>query len=123
MKKDLHPQTHPVIFVDGVHEIISRSTLKSASQRDVDGVKHYIIPIEISAFTHPFYTGEQRMIDTAGQVERFMKRLEGGVKQRDVQVQQVQVRKDQERDAKRQRRGLTPLPKKAAPAAEEPAEG
>ena len=90
MKKDLHPQTHPVIFVDGVHEIISRSTLKSASQREVDGVMHYLIPVEISAYTHPFYTGEQRIIDTAGQVERFMRRLEVGVKQRDVQTQQVQ---------------------------------
>lgn len=122
MKSDLHPQTHPVIFVDGNHEIISRSTLKSGTQREIDGVKHYVIPVEISAFTHPFYTGEQRIIDTAGQVERFMRRLEVGVKQRDSQVQQVQSRKDQEREAKRQRRGLTPIKKKAA-AAEEPAEG
>ncbi|MFI0608623.1 MAG: 50S ribosomal protein L31 [Anaerolineae bacterium] len=114
MKKDLHPQTHPVIFVDGTHEIISRSTLKSGSQREIDGVQHYLIPVEISAFTHPFYTGEQRIIDTAGQVERFMRRLEVGVKQRDVQSQQVIDRKEQERDAKRQRRGLTPLQKKAA---------
>ncbi len=122
MKKDLHPQTHPVIFVDGVHEIISRSTLKSASQREVDGVMHYLIPVEISAYTHPFYTGEQRIIDTAGQVERFMRRLEVGVKQRDVQTQQVQERKEIERDAKRQRRGLTPLQKKAAET-EQAAEG
>ena len=122
MKKDLHPQTHPVIFVDGVHEIISRSTLKSGSQREIDGVQHYLIPVEISAFTHPFYTGEQRIIDTAGQVERFMRRLEVGVKQRDVQSQQVIDRKEQERDAKRQRRGLTPLQKKAADA-EDASEG
>jgi len=122
MKSDLHPQTHPVIFVDGNHEIISRSTMKSGTQREIDGVKHYVIPVEISAYTHPFYTGEQRIIDTAGQVERFMRRLEVGVKQRDAQVQQVQSRKDLEREAKRQRRGLTPMKKKAA-AAEEPAEG
>ncbi|MBK7780740.1 MAG: 50S ribosomal protein L31 [Ardenticatenia bacterium] len=122
MKKDLHPQTHPVIFVDGTHEIISRSTLKSGSQREIDGVQHYLIPVEISAFTHPFYTGEQRIIDTAGQVERFMRRLEVGVKQRDVQSQQVIDRKEQERDAKRQRRGLTPLQKKAADA-EDASEG
>lgn len=122
MKKDLHPQTHPVIFVDGTHEIISRSTLKSGSQREIDGVQHYLIPVEISAFTHPFYTGEQRIIDTAGQVERFMRRLEVGVKQRDVQSQQVIDRKEQERDAKRQRRGLTPLQKKVADA-EDASEG
>ncbi len=122
MKKDLHPQTHPVIFVDGNHEIVSRSTITSNAKREVDGVVHYLIPIEISAFTHPFYTGEQRIIDTAGQVERFMRRLEVGVKQRDVQVKQVVDRKEQEREAKRLRRGLTPLQKKAAAAADKPAE-
>ena len=78
--------------------------------------------LDVWSGTHPFYTGEQRIIDTAGQVERFMRRLEVGVKQRDVQSQQVIDRKEQERDAKRQRRGLTPLQKKAADA-EDASEG
>ena len=80
------------------------------------------IRTDVCSTCHPFYTGEQRIIDTAGQVERFMRRLEVGVKQRDVQTQQVQERKEVERDAKRQRRGLTPLQKKAAET-EQAAEG
>lgn len=113
MKSGIHPESHPVIFVDGEHEIKTVSTLKSDQTRDVDGVEHYVIPIEISSFTHPFFTGEQRIIDTAGQVERFMRRLEAGVSQREEQQKAAEERKQAELEAKRERRGLNPLRPKA----------
>ncbi len=34
------------------------------------------LKVDICSQCHPFYTGEQRIVDTAGQVDRFMKRLE-----------------------------------------------
>ncbi len=71
MKNDIHPTLNPVIFVDGEHEIVTRSTLTSKETRDVDGVAHYLVPIEISSYTHPFFTGKQKLIDTAGRVDRF----------------------------------------------------
>jgi len=74
MKPDIHPETHPVIFIDDGHEIISRSTMTSKETRDIDGVEHYIVKIDISAFTHPFYTGKEKIMDTEGRVERFKKR-------------------------------------------------
>lgn len=75
MKPDIHPKYHPAIFVDGDHEVITRSTMHSSEKRVVDGVEHNVIHVDISAFTHPFYTGKQRLIDTAGRVERFKQRF------------------------------------------------
>ncbi len=74
MKNEAHPEYHPVIFKDGEHEIVTRSTMTSKKTREVDGVEHYVVPIEISAFSHPFYTGKQKLVDTEGRVDRFMKR-------------------------------------------------
>jgi len=38
---------------------------------DIDGVSHFVIPVEVSSFTHPLYTGEKRFLDTQGQVTKF----------------------------------------------------
>ena len=74
MKSDIHPKYNNVVFVDGEHEIITRSVMKSGTTREIDGVEHYVLPIDISAFTHPFFTGKQKIMDTEGRVDRFMKR-------------------------------------------------
>lgn len=74
MKSDIHPQYNPVVFVDGEHEIITHSTMTSKETREIDGVEHYVVPVEISAYSHPFYTGKQKLMDTEGRVDRFLKR-------------------------------------------------
>lgn len=74
MKAETHPEYNPVIFKDGDDEIVTRSTMTSKKTREVDGVEHYVISLDISAFSHPFYTGKQKLVDTEGRVDRFMKR-------------------------------------------------
>ena len=74
MKDGIHPNYHPTVFVDGEHEIVTRSTTGSAEKRVIDGVEHSVIHVDISSYTHPFYTGKQRILDTAGRVERFRQR-------------------------------------------------
>ncbi len=76
MKKDIHPTSHPVVFVDTScnEEFITTSTMTSEETRDIDGVKHYVIHVEISSASHPFYTGKQILIDTARRVEKFQER-------------------------------------------------
>lgn len=74
MKPDIHPEYRPVIFKDGEHEIMTRSTMTGKTTREVDGVEYQVIPVDISAFSHPFYTGKQKLVDTEGRVDRFMKR-------------------------------------------------
>lgn len=74
MKAEIHPQYHPVIFKDDEHEVITRSTMKSDETRDIDGVEHFVVRVDISSFSHPFYTGTEKIVDTEGRVERFRKR-------------------------------------------------
>ncbi|MBL8088422.1 MAG: 50S ribosomal protein L31 [Chthonomonas sp.] len=74
MKQGIHPNNYPVIFVDGDHEWTGISSMKTNETRVVDGVEHYVIKLEISAFSHPFYTGQKKIIDSAGRVEKFMRR-------------------------------------------------
>lgn len=78
MKKNIHPKVYPVVFVDtssGV-EFITTSTLKSESKKTIDGVEYFVVPMEISSASHPFYTGKQSLVDTARRVERFQKTME-----------------------------------------------
>lgn len=71
VKAEIHPEYHPVVFVDGDNEIITKSTRTSKQTREIDGVEHYVIEVHISSSTHPFWTGSQRVVDTAGRIERF----------------------------------------------------
>ena len=76
MKPDIHPDYHPVLFVDTStdFEFTTRSTIKTDEVRSVDGVDHYVVRLEISSDSHPFYTGQQRFVDTAGRIEKFQRK-------------------------------------------------
>ena len=73
MKQGIHPKYHPVVFVDtgAEYEFTSRSTMTSKETREIDGVKHFVIRLDISSASHPFYTGKQRFVDTAGRIDKF----------------------------------------------------
>ena len=74
MKAETHPINYPVLFVDGDHQWTGLSTIKTNETRTIDGIEYYVVPVEISAFSHPFYTGQKRIVDSAGRVEKFMRR-------------------------------------------------
>ena len=73
MKDKIHPKLNPVIFVDtgAGSEFVTRSTLSSKTTRDIGGVSHFLIQVDISSASHPFYTGKQRAIAVDGRVEKF----------------------------------------------------
>ncbi|MDP2311558.1 MAG: type B 50S ribosomal protein L31 [Pseudomonadota bacterium] len=76
MKDGIHPKLNCVIFVDtGANtEFVTRSTLSSKNTRDIDGVSHFVVPVDISSASHPFYTGKQRALQAEGRVQRFNKK-------------------------------------------------
>lgn len=74
MKPEIHPNYTPAIFIDGTNEVLTRSTMSSSEKRTVDGVEHNVFHVDISSYSHPFYTGKQRNLDTAGRVEKFRQR-------------------------------------------------
>lgn len=65
MKKDIHPQWYPDAKVYCNGEVVM--TVGASAPE---------LHVEVWSGTHPFYTGQQRIVDTEGQVERFVKRLE-----------------------------------------------
>ncbi|GAA1757985.1 type B 50S ribosomal protein L31 [Kocuria aegyptia] len=78
MKTDIHPDYHPVLFRDlaSGKTILTRSTATSQKTETwEDGNEYPIIEVEISSESHPFYTGKQRIMDSAGRVERFNARF------------------------------------------------
>jgi large subunit ribosomal protein L31 len=77
MKPGIHPAYGPVVFRDksAGYAFLTRSTATSG-QTIVweDGNTYPVIDVEISSASHPFYTGNARVVDTAGRVERFNRR-------------------------------------------------
>lgn len=81
MKSSIHPEYHPVLFhdVSNGFEFVTRSTMTSEERRTLDdGTEAYVVRLDITSNSHPFFTGEQRMVDTAGRVERFRRRYQRG---------------------------------------------
>ena len=78
MKKDIHPKEYrPVIFIDnssGARFLIS-STIKAGEKAKwTDGKEYPTYHIEISSASHPFYTNQEKILDSAGRVEKFKSR-------------------------------------------------
>jgi large subunit ribosomal protein L31 len=80
VKKGIHPEYGYVIFRDksANFSFLTRST-RQPDERMIwtDGQEYPVIDVEISSASHPFYTGNQRVVDTAGRVERFNRRFGG----------------------------------------------
>jgi large subunit ribosomal protein L31 len=76
MKSEIHPEYAPVVFRDAGAgaTFLTRSTVKSEKTIELDGVTYPVIDVELSSASHPFYTGKQKIVDTAGRVERFKRR-------------------------------------------------
>ncbi len=77
MKKDIHPEYHEVVFMDtsSNFKFITRSTMASSETiKWEDGKTYPLIKVEVSSASHPFYTGQNLLVDTAGRVEKFNKR-------------------------------------------------
>lgn len=73
MKDGIHPDYNPVVFVDtGANtEFVTRSTMRSRETREIDGVEHFVIRLDVSSASHPFFTGKQRFVDAAGRIDKF----------------------------------------------------
>lgn len=79
MKTDIHPEYNAIVFRDlaSGETFLTRSTLTSEKTIELDGVTYPVLDVEISSASHPFYTGKQRIMDSAGRVEKFKNRYKG----------------------------------------------
>ena len=81
MKADIHPDYREVVFHDVTSDfkILTRSTLATTAKDTVkweDGNEYPLVKVEVSSSSHPFYTGQNKLIDTSGRVDKFRKRYQ-----------------------------------------------
>ena len=77
MKPDIQPNYRPVVFKDNSADfaILTRSTVETKETITwTDGKEYPLVRVDISSQSHPFYTGKQNIVDTAGRVDRFKRK-------------------------------------------------
>ena len=78
MKTDTHPQVNPVIFRDAnaKKDFFMSSTMTSEETEEHNGITYYVIRVDVSSASHPFYTGKQNILDTSGRVDKFKAKMD-----------------------------------------------
>jgi len=73
MKAEGHPSLNNVCFLDVAtgRRFLTKSTMKSQRKEQIDGVDYFVVLRDVTMDSHPAYTGEKRLVDTAGRVEKF----------------------------------------------------
>lgn len=76
MKKGIHPDYREVVFHDlsSDYKFLTRSTVQTKDTIEFEGQTYPLVKIEVSSQSHPFYTGKNVLLDTAGRVDKFRKR-------------------------------------------------
>ncbi|GAA4814980.1 type B 50S ribosomal protein L31 [Nocardioides caeni] len=79
MKQGIHPDYGPVAFRDRAtgEIVLTRSTLvgrAGEARVEVDGTTYPVVDVDVSVHSHPFWTGQGRVIDSEGRVEAFERR-------------------------------------------------
>ncbi len=79
MKKDIHPSNYrPVVFKDFSADVSWLSKSCAATDETIqweDGKEYPLIKLEISSYSHPFFTGKMKFVDTAGRIDKFNKKF------------------------------------------------
>ncbi len=79
MKKKLHPDNYrPVVFQDlnNNQTFITKSTVASEETITLDGVEYPLVKVYISSASHPFFTGQEKLVDVEGRVDKFKARVQ-----------------------------------------------
>lgn len=77
MKDGIHPNYREVLFHDVSNDFkfVTRSTIQTRETVEFEGKQYPLVKIEVSAESHPFYTGKHKIVDTAGRVEKFRQKF------------------------------------------------
>ncbi len=80
MKAEGHPTLNNVCFLDVAtgKKFLTKSTMKSQRKETIDGQEYFVIIRDVTMDSHPAYTGEKRLVDTAGRVEKFTSKFKRG---------------------------------------------
>ncbi len=108
MKSNTHPTTYrPVVFQDeqAGFAFLTQSTAQTQDEiKWEDGNTYPLVKIHISSKSHPFFTGEEKIVDTEGRVDRFKARFEAAAKRKEAlanKAKKAQARAEQKETEER----------------------
>ena len=79
MRKGIHPKNYRTIAFKDMSNgdvFLTKSTADAKETIEIDGVEYPLVKLEISNTSHGFFTGKKKLVDTAGRVDKFMKRYQ-----------------------------------------------
>ena len=105
MKKDLHPKNcRPVVFQDlnDNTTYLTRSTVDAEDTIKIDGKEYPLVKVHISSSSHPFYTGQEKLLDIEGRVDKFEARRKAAKKAQEARSKAIskQIAKKQAKEEK-----------------------
>lgn len=74
MKKDLHPKAYRTVVFQDINDnttFLTKSTVATQETIKLDGVEYPLVKVHISSSSHPFYTGQEKLLDIEGRVDKF----------------------------------------------------
>ncbi len=76
MKKDKHPKYQTILFVDSAtgKKFLCGSTLQPKETEEFEGKSYPVYRLSISSFSHPLFTGDKKVVDAEGRIQKFQKR-------------------------------------------------
>ena len=94
MKKALHPKNYrPVVFQDLNNDFsfLTRSTVATdETVKWTDGNEYPLVKVHITSASHPFFTGEERVLDIEGRVDKFEARKKAAEAAREARAKAAQ---------------------------------
>jgi large subunit ribosomal protein L31 len=93
MKKSIHPDNYRLVVFQDLNNsstFLTRSTVASDEKITVDGVEYPLVKVHISSTSHPFFTGEERILDIEGRVDKFKARAAAGAAAKDKRAAAAQ---------------------------------
>lgn len=89
MKKDLHPKNYRLVVFQDLNNnetYLTKSTVATEDTITLDGVEYPLVKVHITGSSHPFYTGEERVLDIEGRVDKFKARAIAAEKARESRM-------------------------------------
>ncbi len=107
MKKDIHPTDYRSVVFQDLNDnssFLTRSTAKSEGTiKWEDGNEYPLVKVHISSSSHPFYTGQEKLMDIEGRVDKFEARKKAAEKARDARTsaakKQIETKEKKEAEA------------------------
>jgi large subunit ribosomal protein L31 len=103
MKKGIHADNYrPVVFQDLSNNemFLTRSTAKTDETiKYSDGKEYPLIKVHISSASHPFFTGQEKLVDVEGRVDKFKARAEAAAKKREAAANRAQKSSKKKRES------------------------